>query len=301
MSLDATVVAVVPTFDPDSHVLRNLPRLVEQCARVVVVDDGSGAGADAMLDAIAEQGAEVLRLARNGGIAGALNAGVRHALADPGTDFVLTVDQDSQISCGYVEAAVRRAAGGSDGYRVGIVVPATIAGGAVAASTGPDGERTPLEPIQSGMLIPRSTFESVGYFRDDFVIDCVDSEFFLRTRRAGLRVLLCDDCALEHELGVLSPSLPWRQGFAYHSPRRRYYMTRNRLTVLRDYRKVDATWFRHVVTADLTALALHVVFGPRRRLQVLAVLAGVRAFRKQRYGLIPDALGARLDPPRDHP
>ena len=77
------MVAVVPTFDPDSHILRNLRGLVDQCSRVVVVDDGSRAEAGAMLDAIAEQGAEVLRLARNGGIAGALNAGVRHALAAP--------------------------------------------------------------------------------------------------------------------------------------------------------------------------------------------------------------------------
>lgn len=300
MSPVASVAAVVPTFRPGTDVLPHVKELLAQCGRVVVVDDGSGPGADEVLAAVAAQGAEVVRLERNRGIAAALNAGITHALVDPGTAFVLTIDQDSEPCGGYVEAAVRRAAS-RPADQVGMVVPATVAGAPVPVAGDVDGETNPLEPIQSGMLIPRATFDKVGMFREEFVIDGVDSEFFLRTRAAGLLALMCDECSIAHELGVLTPSLPWRQGFSYHSPTRRFYMTRNRLTLFQEYRRGDPEWFRRIARAELMGLTITLVFGAHRLKQVRAVLAGVSAYRRRRYGLVPERVRARLELPRVRP
>jgi rhamnosyltransferase len=118
----------------------------------------------------------------------------------------------------------------------------------------------------------------------------------LRVRAAGLSVTVCGSCSIEHALGELTPSLPWRQGFSYHPPTRRFYMTRNRLTLFREYRTKDSAWFRQIVRAELMGLAITLVFGSRRLAQVRAVVAGTRAYARGRYGLIPDDVRRSLQP-----
>ena len=54
------------------------------------------------------------------------------------------------------------------------------------------------------MVIARRTFEAVGPFREEFFIDCVDVDFFLRAARAGLMTVVGAGCEIEHELGELS-------------------------------------------------------------------------------------------------
>ena len=295
MNAPGEVVAVVPTYRPTGDVLINVIPLIDQCDRVIVVDDGSGPDSDDVLTALEAMDVEVVRLPENAGIARALNVGVERALGFPATGFVLTVDQDSKISTDFVLHALRSATRRADADRVGMVVPETVAGRRIAMADDCEADPLPLEPIQSGMLIARRAFEVVGLFREEFVIDCVDSDFFLRVRRAGLLVLVCADCRIEHELGEFRPSVPGREGFSYHSPTRRYYMTRNRLTLLRENGRSDPSWLRRILMSELMGFATIVVFGSNRWRQVRAVRAGAMAYRRSEFGPIPDRVRARLE------
>jgi len=48
-------------------------------------------------------------------------------------------------------------------------------------------------------------------------------------------------------------------------------------------------------------LTITLVFGAHRLKQVRAVLAGVSAYRRRRYGLVPERVRARLELPRLRP
>jgi rhamnosyltransferase len=286
------VTAVVPTYRPNERVRKTVATLADQCSRVIVIDDGSGSGSEPLIETLPGPNVSVVRLGTNRGIAAALNAGVREALADARTEYVLTVDQDSDLPSGFVERAVALAERGPS--RFDVVVPESVAGQVVRHECADDGVRRPIEPIQSGMLISRRVFESIGDFDESLVIDCVDTDFFLRTRVAGLVTALCPGNELEHSLGELRPTLRGRPGFAYHSPVRRYYITRNRLTMLRRYGSFDRRWMRRTLRSELESLAVTLAFGPHRGRQVLATMAGVSAFLRGQGGPIPSRLHDRL-------
>ena len=55
--------------------------------------------------------------------------------------------------------------------------------------------------ITSGMLVRRSAFADVPGFREDFFVDCVDSDFCLRVRRSGRRVVRDAALVLPHSIG----------------------------------------------------------------------------------------------------
>ena len=65
-------------------------------ARVLVVDNGSPSHGEAELRAALPAGVEVLRLAENLGFGGGMNAGMRAVLADPATDSVLFLNNDTR-------------------------------------------------------------------------------------------------------------------------------------------------------------------------------------------------------------
>lgn len=290
----ANVVAVVPTFHPDSSVPERVSDLLGQVPYVVVVDDGSGDASAGVLAEIAVRGAELIRLPSNVGIASALNVGARVALKRSTTDYVLTLDQDSGLSGGFVAAAVGKFEGHQAEGEVGIVAPARVSDQPVRTLGRSGAEHLPLEPIQSGMLIARRVFERIGFFREELVIDCVDVDFFLRASNAGLLTVLCADCWLEHALGTLTPTLPGRPGFSHHGPERRFYMTRNRLLMLRENARAHRPWVLQTLRAEAEGLVMSLVFGARRKDQLSSILLAIGCFATGRYGPMPERLRKRL-------
>jgi rhamnosyltransferase len=260
-----------------------------------VVDDGSGPEADGVLAALADLGAMIIRLESNSGIAAALNTGLRVALHDPEIRAVLTMDQDSTLPDGFASSAVA-ALDRLESAGVGIVVPAKVAGNLVPThGRFPTGDVMPLEPIQSGMLISRTTFDAVGWFRSELVIDCVDTEFFLRARRAGFFTVVNPGSSIGHSLGHTTITAPTRKGVSLHSPLRRYYITRNRMTILREYRRSHPAWFWYSLRKEIVGFLLTLALGRDRRAQVLAAYHGFRAFRLVQYGQIPTEVRTRIE------
>ena len=98
------VAGVVTAFRPSAELVNNVESLLRQVPVVVVVDDGGGPGFDHIFAALARVGAVVLCLEANSGIGVALNAGIRKAreISDP--EYIVTVDQDSYLPAGYVQA-----------------------------------------------------------------------------------------------------------------------------------------------------------------------------------------------------
>ena len=294
MSASRSVAAVVPTFRPGSDVATNVESLVRQCRQVLVVDDGSGSEAYEVLQTARRLGAHVMQQPENRGIACALNVGVRSALRDAEIQYVLTVDQDTRLPDGFVSAEVNHYRAARSLGTVGIVVPGVVAGQPVKIARRMGGEHFPAEPIQSGMLIAREVFEKVGLFREEFFIDCVDTDYFLRAAASGYTTVAAMDCSIAHELGRRASTIPGRPGIAIYPPFRRYYMARNRLVLIHEHGRRNKAWLRYTLLTEGVGFLLVLLRGSHRRHQVLAALEGYRAFRSASLGPIPPDVAVRL-------
>lgn len=291
-------VAVVTVFNPPASLLTNCEALLRECSGVVVVDDGTKQPDDSSFDALRALGCSVVRLERNMGIAAALNAGVKHAKSlYPELDFVLTMDQDSLIQSGYVQALEKAAAiAQSSGLMVGMVAPAEVSGLPKRARTLPSGVTVGDEPVQSGLLIPSASLETVGPFNESLFIDGVDSEFYLRAKTAGLVCVIAKDAGLNHSLGQLVParigplSLKWRgQPLLIRTAAswRYYYIVRNRIFLVRQYLPTQPYWALRGVVLDLRHLFLVSVLAEDRRARLSAAFRGAKDGFRGRLGPSP--------------
>src|SRR5689334_4204514 len=100
-------VILLPVYRPGPRLV-GLVTDLPGTARVVVVDDGSGAEAESFLTAAHALGAEVLRLGVNRGKGVALKTGFRHiAEQHPGLD-VICADADGQHSAADIARIAER-------------------------------------------------------------------------------------------------------------------------------------------------------------------------------------------------
>ena len=300
-----TVFAVVPTFEPDLHVLERLSLLAVQVKHLIVVDDGSSAAASATLADIEKQGHELIRLPKNGGIAAALNTGIRVALAR-GADYVLTLDQDSVLGDGYVAACLRAFESTVQATHLGVILSDRINGQpAIPARFSPEGLGLVDEGIQSGAMISAGCLRSAGLMDERLVIDCVDTEYCLRVADHGFRLAVAPGTDMEHALGEMVPLRPFglhnqhdvqTRLYQYHSPFRQYYITRNNIDlVLRNFRS-RRRWTLAVVKRQIGPTYNAVTSGPHRAKHFVAVVVGAAHGIARVRGPIPPGLLRFLRP-----
>ncbi|GAA1943320.1 glycosyltransferase [Agromyces allii] len=309
---DAGIHVVISAFRPEPDLLAGIAELHGNVDSVIVVDDGSGSSADDVLATIEAAGATVLRLPENSGIAAALNAGIEHARS-LGAGHVLTLDQDSRLPAASVAellAALEQAT--ERGHAAAFAVPEMFASVSQVASRAEDGTLLTRHSIQSGMLVPVTTFEAVGTLRADLFIDLVDTEFELRCTSAGLVGVAAPGVRLPHSLGAAYERPTWLRLVTFglgpkdvtlSTPFRYYYRVRNRIVVNREFRRTQRAW----IARDTLVEVLHFVVAatlarPRRALWRLyrAAISDARAGRMGRASeaSMQDAAGIRWATPR---
>jgi rhamnosyltransferase len=229
---------VVLAYRPDESILSNIARLREQVDRVYVVNNSPGdAGTIAVLDKLSQDdGTVVLDQKQNIGVAAGFNAGMREAIAD-GFDYVWIFDQDSTVAEGMLDQLKRAFSEWPE--------PVAMAGPALRAEeTGflydadhREGMGALQTLISSGALFSRGALEKIGLHDERLFIDYVDHDISLRARRDGLAVVKVFDTVLDHRFGASTPAtfLGRRIYLSNYSPMRQYYMTRNRVIMVRRY------------------------------------------------------------------
>lgn len=296
MTFQPTIAAVFSLFNPDSSVVSNVELVLKQVNTVIVVDDGSTADISGVLDQLQTLGCLVHRMESNSGIAAALNAGISTALSTVSVqpDLILTMDQDSTLNVDYVATLIKayESAQKAD-LQVGMVAPGTVEG-LPSRSTGKQGAVVfGDEPIQSGLLIPTTVFQNVGTFMADLFIDGVDSEFYLRVKAAGYRVILAPGASLNHSLGSMVPARilglePQLRGkpllVRTAATMRYYYIYRNKLLLAARYWRTNPQWVLRGVLLDMRHLAIVTLMVPGRMSRLHEVSAGIADGFKGRTG-----------------
>jgi rhamnosyltransferase len=257
------VCAVIITFRPNAEALANLAKVRPQVQDLVVVDNGSSAEAlDPFREASGDLHFTLIENGENLGIAAALNIGVAWAKSQR-YPFIVLFDQDSTITSGFIHNMLATYCDFPHRDRLAIVTPSQIeksTGRARLFETLPDGG--PLVAITSGSLMPTRIFDICGFFEEDLIIDCVDHEYCLRARSRGYTLAQSAHAVLRVSVGAVREYRFLGLSFnaTHHSAPRRYYITRNRLVLIRRYWRQHPRWcygtFKDIVKNSLAACAV---------------------------------------------
>lgn len=224
------ICAVLVLYYPGPEVMNNILTWCRQVERIYVVDNSEFPVQQVADCFVTLDNVRYLPQGENLGVARALNIGAIKA-AEAGYDLLLTMDQDSNAAPDMVEQMMACLIT-SDPNESGMISPFHLTK-AVKSPNGVKPCQDVMTPMTSGCLLNLRTYQNVGPFRDDFFIDFVDNEYCLRLRREGYRVIRANRALLKHQVGDLRTYGPFVA--TNHSPLRRYYKTRNRLYVFREY------------------------------------------------------------------
>lgn len=232
--------------DDTLECLDSLMQLTYPNVRLLVVDNGSTDGSP---QAIAKRFPRVEQLVNpeNLGFAAGFNVGLKHAL-EKGADLIFILNNDTLVARDMLEPLVA-AIGPPD---VGIVSPAIYYASSPDQIWSTGGGRSRLTSDMTGnhgrgqkitqvsereflsacaMLIKRCVLEHVGLFDERFFVYYEDSDYCLRARRAGFRLLVVPQARVWHKVATSSNGSD--------SPAERYWMGRSSV---RFYRKHVHRW-----------------------------------------------------------
>jgi len=278
--------AVVTAYFPGQPLIDLVALLEQECEQVVIVDNTPGWGG--FCSALASERVVVLQQGENRGLGSALNIGVR-ALRDVGIEAATLWDQDSLPAPGYMSRLAESTTGHASW-------PYVISGGCHGTSapyiSGDDSELEPvIRLITSGMFLPIATYNKVGPFREEFFVDMIDTEYSLRARAAGVRLLRAPGLVINHHLGDAAKSahaLGFRTRTTGHPVWRQYWIARNTAILLHEFRTVDPKAIRSIRHDTFRWYARAIVGGPSRVSTALALVKGLHDGRTRtvdlRYG-----------------
>jgi rhamnosyltransferase len=275
---NSLIAAVVVSYIPSREVLRNIENLVAQVGHVVIVDNTPSINPQTVISELEQQGGcTVIRNGKNLGVAAALNVGVQRAISR-GCEWIVTFDQDSRIEDGYIDGLISAYVESSDPTRTGVVCP--IYRDAQLGTIWPfprGSNEEPLMYMTSGALMKSETYQKLGPFEDQLFIDGVDTEYALRMRAAGYRIVE-SNVVLNHSLGRMTPhAFAGRHIFVTnHNPQRRYFITRNRIVLLKRYIRKDREWAKSELTDFWKGTVALLLFEQDRWLKIKYMLRATR-------------------------
>jgi len=270
---------------------RDTAECVESCRRltypgfrIVIVDNGSNDGSEAMLRKRCPE-AEIIQTGANLGFAGGNNIGIRYAL-DHGADYVWLLNNDTIVDAGALTALVEAA---ESDTRVGMAGSKIVCydnpqrlwyAGAVLDAVRPylpyhrgigEEDRGQYDaPGETGyitgcsLLARRQMIEEAGLLDDDMFLYFEDVDWSARARQAGWRLMFAPSSVVRHKESMSAGGAA--------SPTVMYYTARNRLYFVR--RNFPATF----VKALLYDLYEHVLVNIKKG-RFPAALAGFRGIR----------------------
>ena len=228
------ICAGIVLCNPDPERLaQSLASLRGQAERVYLCDNGSANIAE-IRKLAGDPAATLLENGENLGIAAALNRLCREA-ADAGYTWIMTLDHDTVLP----EDAIPKMAPYLGDAEAGILCPAVWYEGWKEQPQAKDGTERVSACMTSGSLTRLAAWEKAGGFREAFFIDFVDNDFCMQLRLNGYAVVRVNSVVMRHSLGevrtVRIPLLGERR-WVTHKPWRVYYMIRNNLVFVKDYK-----------------------------------------------------------------
>jgi rhamnosyltransferase len=289
------VCGVLVTYHPDTEFPFRLEDILKQLSTVVIVDNGSaGAQLEMLRDFARESRAALVLNGSNMGLARALNVGLEHAVA-LGYSWAVLLDQDTHIDRDLVVTLVAVRDNLPDSSRVAVI------GAAFREKHRRSPKSARLEQrgnewqevdaaITSGSLLSLQAYARIGPFRDAFFIDHVDTEYCMRARSLGYRIVRTVRPLMTHSIGKPTQHrLLWMKKWtSNHSADRRYYITRNHTVMLRERGgRIPGSWALRGLLTGLNACKRIALYEENKAEKIAAVFCGWRDGLRGRLGPRP--------------
>lgn len=250
---------------------------------VVFVDNASTDFSLKVLDKY-RQNEEVIRLSQNMGFAEGNNVGVKRAL-ELGADYVMLLNTDTNVDTRLIEILL------SETDETTVIAPKMFsdsahrnvwfAGGNIDYKTGmvehfheaSEEERKRREvSFLTGccLLMHRSVWEKVGGLSTEFFLYCEDTDFCVRCKKNGIRLLYTPHTWLWHKVGG--------SGGGEMSPRMIYYITRNTLLLVKKHKELFGVDVR-TLAKETWKQSAWMTYGRRK-----SVAVGIRDYVFHRTG-----------------
>ena len=133
-------------------------------------------------------------------------------------------------------------------------------------------------------------YQQLGPFRDDFFIDYVDTEYCLRAKKQGFDIIVACNAHLHHRLGNQQRFRvgPLELRPTFHSVIRWYYISRNRIPMIRQYGIRFPHWLLYELIINSYGFLRMLCLEDHKLGKILAVLLGSLDGLAGRSGEIPD-------------
>lgn len=265
------IAGVVILYYPNKEVISNILSYLPELDHLYVLDNSEKT--DKAITNIIKRLPKTyyISFGKNTGISYALNYALNEAKAS-GCDFLLTMDQDSAFPGQMLSEYKQRI------FHYEKLYPGTIGMycvdyiGKVDLKDGT--ERFVDIAITSGSILPIKIALENGGFDENLFIDEVDSEYCFRIRKNGFHILEFPQIKLNHNLG--NPCSHCFLGYHFitfnYNPIRRYYITRNKIYVIKKYPELRYKYIKMLIKGSI-----FVLLGEKKRpLKFLMILKGIK-------------------------
>ena len=303
--------AVIVTYNPDERLLQLLDRLKGQVHHTIIVDNATRSErAGFLADAIQFPNVTMIMNPENMGVAAGLNQGINKADM-LGSKWVITLDQDSKPDTDMVEKLRSLLQCQENSARIAIIAPRII-DSKLGRSSHFLRQRSLLlferakcdhgslknvtTVITAGAMIRLAVVKELGGFQEDFFIDYVDTEFCLRLRQRGYRIIVACDAHLQHCFGNRRKSHwgPFVFYPTFHSPERWYTISRNRIQMIKSFGLRIPHWLFYELTAMTYVFIRMLLTEDQRRAKLLQFFHGTWDGLRGRMGAPPWAIDPSL-------
>jgi O-antigen biosynthesis protein len=252
---------LIITCNPSSEFNRHLDHLHDKFETIVIVDNNSSQDFQFLIQEYEKKHDDLSLILNNKnlGIATALNQGFQWAI-EHGYKYVVTLDQDSSPAPGMINSLVQGLEDHPNRENLAVLTPMIVEELLPRlsqymrrrnkfvyehASAESGLLRNVTISITSGSLYNLEIWQKLGPFRDDFFIDYVDTEYNLRAIQHGYEISVQCDARLIHNLGKRQEKKLLGKTLypTFHSPVRWYYISRNRIAMLKMYALKQPHWF----------------------------------------------------------
>ena len=296
------ICAIIVTYHPDEEFPKRLKNVMNQVDKVIIVDNHSSSACLCMLEKISSDPRVNLIINKeNLGVATALNQGVKHLTNySESYSWFLSLDQDTLLFPFMLQNLISAFNECPFNHQVGIIgsnYQEWTTGKILFNSQQENQIWAEVENLPtSGCLTSMKIFQHVGNFRDDFFIDYVDTDYCLRLRDKGYRVIISPQVGMKHPLGYYKPNKCYNFLFkksmvTNYPPIRHYYWTRNGLTLVGERLSKSLKWsLREVYYLLIRRLVTVLLFEDKKILKIkyiiIAIFDASLSRRNKKRGLI---------------
>lgn len=280
-----SIVGVVVIYNPDETILDNINSYINKIEKIFIIDNSEIINISFVNRIINKQKIFYINNHGNQGIAHALNVGARRAI-DMGYEWLLTMDQDSSFDSNMLDKYLNCWNNYRNKDNIAVFSPIhTILEYQTSLATECNTVNK-LHVMTSGNIINLNIFKHLKGFNEALFIDEVDHEYCLRSKLAGFSIIEFQNIALKHNLG--EPISIQRHGqtieSSTHSPKRFYYITRNRLYMWKTYHHLFPNLVEIQLISIMKTLIFPLIYHDKKTQRFFYIIRGIIHFLTGRYG-----------------